>query len=253
MSHLEELTLYLRIWRGSKFISGTDLDNEILTYMPQLHTFTFYIDCINQIVDSGIHLSATDIEQTFTNIKYKQVICMVDYSVDSDLVRYRIFSLPTKFHRLEDIKNNIPNIVFNSVTYLKVRDGNAFKHEFFIRLARAFPFLKSLSISNRRLPFWRFDEHHLREKEWCSIIEYPHLIFLDVENANPYYVENLLNETKTHLPNLKQLKVTFEVLKLVTENFTRDDLRRTCLRVERLIVHYPIDYPENVYRYFPLL
>ena len=103
MSHLEELTLYLHIWRGSKFITGTDLDNEILTYIPQLHTFTFYIDCVNQIADSGIHLSATDIEQSFTNIKYKQVICMVD-SFTSYCVRYRIFSLPTKLHRLEDIK-----------------------------------------------------------------------------------------------------------------------------------------------------
>jgi hypothetical protein len=252
MSHLEELTLYIHIWRGSKFISGTDLDNEILTYMPQLHTFTFYIDCVNQTVDSGIHLSATDIEQTFTNIKYKQVICMVD-SFDSYCVRYRIFSLPTKFHRLEDIKNNIPNIVFNSVTYLQVRSRKPFNHEFFIRLARAFPFLKSLSISNIRPPFWRFNECHLLEKEWCSIIEYPHLIFLDVEDANSYYVENLLNETKTHLTNLKQLKASFDVLKVVTENFTRDDLRRTCERVERLIVDYPIDYPENVYRYFPLL
>ncbi|CAF2616316.1 unnamed protein product [Rotaria sp. Silwood2] len=252
MSHVEELALYLHIFRGSTFISGTDLDNEILIYMPQLHMFTFYIDSINQIADPAIRASAADIEQTFKNIKYGPVVCMVD-SFDSYCVRYRVFSLPTKFHRLEDIKNNIPNIVFNSVTHLKLRDTNAFKHEFFIRLARAFPFLKSLSISNIHRPFWRCDERHLRDKDWCSIIEYSHLIFLDVEGVNSYYLEHFLNETKAHLPSLTQLKVIYEVLKTVTENFTRDDMRRNCGRVKRLIVDYPIVYPENVYRYFPLL
>jgi hypothetical protein len=76
-------------------------------------------------------ISAADIEQTFTNIKYRQVVCVVD-SFDCYCVRYRVFSLPTKFRRLEDIKNNILNIVFNSVTQLKLWDTNAFKHEFFI-------------------------------------------------------------------------------------------------------------------------
>ena len=60
----------------------------------------------------------------------------------------RVFSLPFKFDRLEDITNNIPNIIFDSVTHLKLWDKDPFKHEFFVRLARAFPFLKSLSIWN---------------------------------------------------------------------------------------------------------
>ncbi|CAF0982449.1 unnamed protein product [Rotaria sordida] len=156
---------------------------------------------MNQILDPAIRLSATDIEQTFTNIKYGQVICMVD-SFDSYYVRYRVFSIPTKFHRLEDIKNNIPNVVFNSVTHLKLWDTNAFKHEFSVRIAQAFPFLKGLSITNTHQPFWRCNEHHLRDKAWCSIIEYPYLTFLDVKRVNPYYLEHLLNETKTHLPSL---------------------------------------------------
>jgi hypothetical protein len=70
---------------------------------------------------------------------------MVDY-YDPYKMICRVFSLPFKFHRLAHIGNNIPNIVFNSVTHLRLWDKNAFKHEFFIRLARAFPFLQNLSI-----------------------------------------------------------------------------------------------------------
>ena len=174
-------------------------------------------------------------------------------SLDSEYVTYRIFSLPTKFHRLEAINNNIPDIVFTSVTHLKVKDKVSFKHEFFLRLTRAFPFLKSLSISNIRGVFWRYHERSLREKDWCSIIEYPHLIYLDLTGANHYYIEDFLNETKTHLPNLRHLKIIYSILEVVTKDFTRDDLRHNCGRVERIIVGDPIVYPEKVYRYFPLL
>ena len=204
------------------------------------------------IVDPAIRLSANDIERTFTNIKHQQVACMVDY-FDPFYMIYRVFSLPTKFNRLEHIANNIPNIVFNSVTHLKLWDKNAFKHEFFVRLARAFPFLKNLSISNIQPPFWNLMNPHLRDKDWCSIIEYPHLISLDMKHVDPYYVEHFLNETKTHLPCLTKLKVTYDDLKMVTENFTRDEMRRNCGRVKQLIVERPIVYSENIYRYFPLL
>ncbi|CAF4549255.1 unnamed protein product, partial [Rotaria sp. Silwood1] len=252
MSHLEELTLFLHILGGSTFISGTHLANEILIHMRQLHTFIFYIDSLNGIVDPAVRISADDIERTFTNVKYGQVACMVDYFGSNDMI-YRVFSLPTKFNRLERITNNIPNIVFNSVTHLKLQDEHPFKHEFFVRLARAFPFLKILSISNLRSPFWRFDEIYLRDKDLCSIIEYSHLIFLDVKNANPYYIEHFLNETKTHLPCLTKLTVLYEDLKQVTENFTREEMRRNCGGVKQLFVERSIVCPEYIYRYFPLL
>ncbi|CAF4168153.1 unnamed protein product, partial [Rotaria sp. Silwood2] len=89
--------------------------------------------------------------------------------------------------------------------------------------------------------------------DWCSIIEYLHLISLDVERANPYYIEHFLNETKTRLPCLTKLKVNYGDLKQVTENFSRDEMRLNCGRVKRLIVERSIVYPEYVYHYFPLL
>jgi hypothetical protein len=54
---------------------------------------------------------------------------------------------------------------------LTLWDKNPFKHEFFIRLARAFPFVKNLSVCNIVPPFWQFDQYH-RDKDWYSISVY---------------------------------------------------------------------------------
>jgi hypothetical protein len=143
MSNLEELTLYIHILGGLTFISGTHLDNEMLIHMPQLHTFTFYTASENFFTDLPICISNFDIQRTFTNIKHGQMSCMVDYLASKKMI-CRVFSLPFKFHRLKQITNNIPNLVFNSVTHLELCDKDPFKYEFFIRLVQTFPFLKKL-------------------------------------------------------------------------------------------------------------
>jgi hypothetical protein len=136
---------------------------------------------------------------------------------------------------------------------LKLWDKDEFKHEFFIRLTRAFPFLQKLSIWNTMRPFWKYEESHLYDKDWCSIVEYPHLISLSMKRVHSHYVEHFLNETKTHLPRLRELKINSETLKKVTENFTREETRRNCCRVNRLIVEGLMVYSKDVYNYFPLL
>jgi hypothetical protein len=253
MSHLEELTLYLYILDESTFISVNHLDNEILIHMPRLYTFTFYFAFEHDIDrDTDIRIFNSDIQRSFINMKYGQVASMVGYLEPCKIICH-IFSLPFKFHFLQRVGNNIPNIVFNSVTHLKLWDKDEFRHEFFVRLTRSFPFLQKLSIWNNKPTFWRRQEFHLRDKDWCSIVEYPHLILLNIKHAHPHYVEYFFNETKTHLPRLRELKITFDNLKNVTKNFTRDETRRNCSRVNRLIVECQIVYSEDIYNYFPLL
>ncbi|CAF4165058.1 unnamed protein product, partial [Adineta steineri] len=249
MSHLEELTLILHISGRNILKHGNDFDNKILIHMEQLRRFTFYIQSVEEIIDPTVPISISDIEQSFKNKKYGQVTCMIDYLTYS-LILYRIFSLPTKFHYLDRISNNIPNIIFNSVTHLKLKDENPFKHEFFVRLQRSFPNVEYLSISNIQQPYWRYEERYLLEKGWCSIIEFSHLIVLDVKDAHPYYLEHFLNETKTHLPCLTELKVNYDKLEDVTKNFRKDEMRRNCSRVHRIIIEGPIVYAEHVYRFF---
>jgi len=252
MSHLEELTLYLRILGGQVLIDGTHLHNKILIHMPRLHTFTFYISNQNVIANSALRLSNYDIERTFTSTQYQQMACMVDYFDPCKFICH-VFSLPFQFDRLDNITNKFPNIVFNYVTHLMVHDKVGFKHEFFIRVARSFPLLKYLTINNIRPPFWKFQEPPPVDNNPYLIVEYPHLISLDLIDADSYYLDQFLNETKTYLPHLTELKVMYDLLKDVTENFTRDATRRNCAGVKRFLVGNYMTYPENFHRYFPSL
>jgi len=92
-----------------------------------------------------------------------------------------------------------------------------FKHEVFIRVTRSFPSLKYLFVNNRRSPIWRFIKPQLIDNDWCSIVEYPHLISLDISFANIDYVEHFLNETKTHLPCVTELQIRYEQMITMTE------------------------------------
>ncbi|CAF4870687.1 unnamed protein product [Rotaria sp. Silwood1] len=156
-----------------------------------------------------------------------------------------VIDYPTIRVSNDDIQRTFTNLEHRQVAY-------PFKYEFFVRLARAFPFLKNLSIRNIIPPFLD-KNYHLRDKDWLSIIEYPHLISLDMERANSYYLENFLNETKTYSPHLTELKVTYYALEIVTNNFTRNETRRNCAGVRQLIAEGPMVYSKDVYCYFPLL
>ena len=253
MSHLEELTLYIHTLNELRFISGTHLDTKILTHLSRLHTFTFYFACENDIVNRSIRILNSDIEQTFVNVKCGQIATMVDY-INSHTRITRVFSLPFKFHRLEDITNNIPiDTQFHSVTYVSLRDKNAFRYELFVRLVRVFPFLRRLSLNTILAPNWRAHEFHRRKNDWCSVVTFPHLISLDIYSANIFYAEHFLNQTKAHLPGLTELNICYEHLEMVTNNFTRDETRRHCAQVKRLNVKQCIVYLKDVYQYFPLL
>ncbi|CAM4841158.1 unnamed protein product [Rotaria magnacalcarata] len=252
MSYLEELTLYIHILDGPTFISGTHIDDEILRHMSRLHMFTFHMVCEKSIGNPTIRISKSDIERTFTNIKHRSVACMIDYFDCINMIS-RVFSLPFKFDRLEHIGNNIPDIQFNFVSYLTLWDPKPYKHKFFVRLTRAFPILRYLSIWNIEPPFFRRHESDLYDADWCSIVEFPHLISLEIDRVSTYYVEHFLNETTTHLPRLTKLKVDYKQLKLVTKNFTRDETRRNCAQVKQLIARYPMINTKDFCSYFPSL
>jgi hypothetical protein len=233
MSNLEKLTLYLPIEGRDTVINGTYVQHDILDYMPQLHSFTFYICTYVKTVDLSYKLSNEDIQQTLTNIGQQHVTSIVNYIQDG-IAACSIFSLPFQFDYLKHLGNKFPNIVFSYVTYLLVEDTNPFKHEFFIRIARSFPLLESLLIVNREsqvldgLMTFSFDNCQLH-----SIIEYHLLTRLDVRDAHIDYVEQFLNETKAFIPCLTEFEVSAHHLKSVTKNFTRKETRRNCAKVKR--------------------
>jgi len=253
MAYLEKLTLYLRTDSRSTFVDGTHLDNEILVHMPQLHTFIFYISTENIIFPLLPRKSNDDIEKTFTNIRYGQTACNIDYFNGGHMGICHVYSLPFTFTRLEKITTHFPTIVFDTVTRLSAYDMISMEHEFFMRISRTFPLLKYFSIRNDAWQSWNRDKWKSDENSSYSIIEYFHLTSLDILCVDIDYVAQFLLETKTHLPRLTELKVNYYQLKTVTMNFTRDATRRNCSKVKQLMVEAPRTCSEDVYQYFPSL
>ncbi|CAF1451773.1 unnamed protein product [Rotaria sordida] len=253
MLNLEKLTLYLPIEDRNTVIDGTYVQHDILDYMPQLHSFTFYICTYVKTVDLSYKLSSEDIQQTLTNIGQQHVTSIVNY-IQDEIAACSIFSLPFEFDYLKHLGNKFPNIVFSYVTFLLVEDTNPFKHEFFIRIGRSFPLLKYLRIFNSEsqvldgLMTFSFDNCQLH-----PIIEYFHLTRLDVRYAHRDYVEQFLNETKTFIPCLTVFEVDVDDLKAVTKRFTREETRRNCAKVERIETRGGLFYSEDVFLYFPSL
>ncbi|CAF4229383.1 unnamed protein product, partial [Rotaria sordida] len=129
MINLEELTLYITIRNGTTLIDGNYISNEILIHMPRLHTFKFCIP-IKIHKNHLIHyLSKDDIKQSFNNIKYQQMDCIINYTYN--IITCQIFSLPFMFDCLRSIGNIFPSIIFNHVRRLTVHDDVPFRHEFF--------------------------------------------------------------------------------------------------------------------------
>ncbi|CAF1584617.1 unnamed protein product [Adineta steineri] len=234
MSNLEKLTLNISIYDQNRVIDvigGTYVQRDILDYMLQLHSFTFYICTYVDPATLSYKLSNADIRQTLTNIGLQHVSSMVNYC--TSIVNYvygiraacSIFSLPFEFDYIRDLGNNLPNIVFSYVTYLLIHDVIRFKHEFFMRIARSFPLLKHLCVWNKKPQelggLVTFSSNNC---QFQSIIKYPHLTILDVKFAHSDYVEQFLNETKTLVPCLSELEVFVNHLKAVTKDFTREDL-----------------------------
>ena len=236
MSCLEQLTLYIHVKGLNRVLDGTFIQDDILNYLPQIHSFTFYIGSYADTIGVSCKLSTEDIQRTLTDIGIQDAISIVNY-VSSDKAACSIFSLPFAFDYLEDIGNAFPNIVFSYVTYLLVEDESPFKHEFFIRIARSFPLLKYLRIFNLDSPVF-YDlitsESVNTESHSHSIAEYSHLTSLDIRYGHRDYVEQFLNETKTYLPCLTELGVVGVSLKTVTKKFTRDETRRNCAKIKRL-------------------
>ncbi|CAF3120829.1 unnamed protein product [Rotaria socialis] len=259
MKHLEKLILYLRICNGSSmsnkanpFLDGTHLHNEILIYMPQLRTFTFYISTENNIYNLPHPISTDNIQQTFANFKYGQTACAIDYFHTFRTICH-VYSLSFTFTRLERISSKFPNIVFITVTHLHVNDFISLEHEFCMQISLAFPVLKRFCLKNETEQLWTDHITEPDENLSDSIIEYSHFRSFGLMCAHGHYISQFLLETKARLPCLTELKLKYGPLIAATRYFTIDALRRNCSKVNRLIVENCTRVPEDVYQYFPSL
>jgi hypothetical protein len=250
MLYLEKLTLYLCIKKQGVFIDPIHLINEFSIYMQRLNSFNFYLSTENKSNDLVHYLSNNDAQRTYMNIGYREVSSIVCFAVDIGV--YHIFTLPFQFEELGFIGSIFPNIVFNYVIRLWVRDRIPFGHEFFLRLAQAVPLLENLHVTS--LCTKSYDAKKSSDDvQSYQIVEYPHLTSLDILRTDTHYIEQFIDESKTYLPCLTELTVLYEKLRIITNNFTRESTRHNCANVKRLIFRREIVGSKDFHTYFPSL
>lgn len=249
MSALEKLTLSLSIKGRTSFVDGVHLQNEIVKKMPFLSSFVFDI-CTHQVpFPEDDRPSSDDIRRTF--IQGTSVDCYVDYNPIGK-GRCHVYSVPLPLTNFHGVTNNFPGGLFMYVRVLWVTDlMRPFEHAFFQRISRSFPLLKSITVFNK--VGQTQSEQRLDGEQVSSIVEYSHLIELDLHYACIDYAKQFLIDTRTVLPRLNFLRVEYEHLVAVTENFTNNATRLNCANVKRLITKEIMVHCKDVYLYFPSL
>ncbi|CAF3381034.1 unnamed protein product [Rotaria sp. Silwood2] len=248
MINLEELKLYLSILRiNSTYVNGVQLYDDILIYMPRLKKFYFCIEASVYNKDIRIDLpSNEDIQNSFMRREYGPIGSYIQpILIERGISRCHIYSLPYQFEHFFYLNNYFKSGIFDKVQYLMMMELHPFEHNFFKIISEDFCFLKELHIINNKSQ---------KEKQQSStLIIFRHLAILDLIDAHIDYAEQFLFDKNTHLPRLRYLRILYESLRMVTNNFTNDEARLTCGKVKYLEIHEPFVRPKNFHEYFPLL
>ncbi|CAF2125107.1 unnamed protein product [Rotaria magnacalcarata] len=228
MLNLKELDLNVVAESHEKFIDGDTLQKDIIIYMPQLHKFTF-------------NICSTINHRNFSLNEHIQKMHIIS--------QYHIYSYRCKLKVYSDITNNFPGRLFTSVTKVSLYDERPFEHEFFLRIAESFPFMKELTIENRKA-LGRLIKR-INDNQILSIIEYPNLNRLDLTKTHDDYIELSLFDTKMSLPHNIHHCVGYHSLKRVTYCFTRYITGYNCAKLPALYLSPVDERDESVHYYLP--
>ncbi|CAF3873105.1 unnamed protein product [Rotaria sp. Silwood1] len=229
MSNLEELSLYLSVNCNDRFIDGNDLKQNIINYMLRLNLFHF------------------DFRLNFTN---NQIISCVNYFLEAKQGYCHIYSYPFTARSYENIANNFSGGLFTCVSKVTLFDEYPFEHEFFIRIAQSFPFMKFLTIMNRKPQNDKQCRKLKNNNQDLLIINYPHLKYIHFKDTHDDYVEQFLLDTKTILPYDVNIYVDYKTLKRVTHNFRRNATQINCYKATYQCFDRIIRFPKYFKDYF---
>ncbi|CAF2918007.1 unnamed protein product [Rotaria sp. Silwood2] len=241
MINLEELDLHLVVYCEKRFIDGYDLKYNIINNLLRLNIFIFNIRSRLSINDQVYLSSNEDCQLSFNGFKNKIISC-VDYFPNREEGQCHIYSYPYQAKYYEYITNNFPDGLFKYVREVSLYDERPFEHEFFVKIAKSFPFMEQLTVYNDKPQKNKFDEQSKDDNRHLSVIQYPYLSVVDLFHAHDDYVEQFLLAIKTCLTTKLNLQIYFSTLDRVTNNFTRDATRTNCAKLLRIHVpHYDDD------------
>ncbi|CAF3696829.1 unnamed protein product [Rotaria sp. Silwood1] len=223
MFNLEELDLDLVVWSEKRFIDGYDLKSNIINHLLRLNKFLFNIrSCLS--LNEQISLSSNKgCQLSFKDFKHNKVISCIDYFSAQQQGQCHVYSYPYQATYYESITNNFSCGLFKSVCEVSLYDERPFEHEFFMKIAKSFPFMQKLTLYNNK-----FDEQSKDDNRHLSIIEYPYLTHLDLNDAHDEYAEQFLLDIKTSFRTMLKVEVAYESVQRVTHNFTRDATGINC-------------------------
>ncbi|CAF1459984.1 unnamed protein product [Rotaria sordida] len=252
MINLKKLSLYIVVNPYEQFIDENNLKKNILDHIPQLNEFTFNIRSIIYDIDYKYLLTNEQIQNTFTNFIDNKIISCVDYFSKKQTGQCLIYSYPYRMKYYHNITNNFSGGLFKCVQEVSLFDEYPFEHEFFLRISQSFPFMKKLTVSNFKPQIYKQHEKSNDDNnKHCSIIEYHHLTELDLLNVHLDYVEQFLDETKSSFTNSIYLLVKSSPLRKATHNFTRNEMKANCAKLNGLYIFGRLKNPENDKKYFP--
>jgi hypothetical protein len=249
MSNLEELGLYLRVYREETFIDGNNLKENVINRMSRLNQFIFYISSSMFIGNQMNFPSTEDIQRTFIEFPVNSIISYVDYFPEAERSQCHIYTYPSLVKYYHEITNHFPGGLFNNVRNVSLFDERPFEHEFFTRIQKSFPFIERLSVINDKPQNYN-QSYQSNNNQNLDIIKYSFLNVLYIE-AHDDYIEQFLFQSKTDLQNDIILYMKYECLERVTHNFTREITRRNCAKVNRISFIGKAKYSNSLQEYFP--
>jgi hypothetical protein len=179
MINLEEMDLEFLNY-SSSIIDGNTLTEYFINLIPRLQKVTFNIGSLI-LLDNPHNLpSNEDIKNTFKNLN-DTIVSNVYYFSRDKLLYCHVYSYPYRSTFYRSITNDFPGELFKCVREISLRDERPFEHDFFLRIAQSFPFIKKLILYNKEPQ----QNNYLME--------------INLKHAHKDYVDQFLNEKKTCL------------------------------------------------------
>ncbi len=245
MLNLEKLELSIAAQRNA-LIDGNHMKINIINHLPRLNKFTFHIRSLVKVSNPTHVISNEEMQDTLTDLRNNQVISYVDHFLKEKFIQCHFYSYPYTWYYYHNITHSFPGGLFPGVRDVSLFDDRPFEHQFFVRIAQAFPIMEKLSLINLTP-----QTQTLNNNEHLIMIEYPHLTKLDFMDVDDDYVEQFLLNTKTHLLKSICLDVTYESLKKITHNFTRNTTRFNAAKVNILRIWSYFKISKRLTEYFP--
>ncbi|CAF1244129.1 unnamed protein product [Rotaria sp. Silwood1] len=215
--------------------SSTLLELDVKPKLPNLQCFSLY--CLSEIHFYDEVISMLHRMSNLEELKAKQGYC-------------HIYSYPFTARSYENIANNFSGGLFTCVSEVSLFDEHPFEHEFFIRIAQSFPFMKFFTITNRKPQNDKQCRKLKNNNQDLLIIDYPHLKYIRFKDSHDDYVEQFLLDTKTILPYDVDIYVNYKTLKRVTLNFRRNATQINCSKATYQCFDRIVRFPKYFKDYF---